>query len=165
MAEFSVRKQAVGLVAWLVVSFAAAAVGAVASSNSAEFYGQLSRPAWAPPAWLFAPVWTVLYALQGVSAWLVWRERGVRGAAGALSLFIAQLAVNALWTWLFFTWREGGLAFGEILLLDGMILANIILFWRVSPLAGALLLPYWAWVTFASALTYSLWQRNPALLG
>lgn len=153
-----------GLVGWLLVSFAAAAVGAVASADAGAFYGQLHRPGWAPPAWLFAPVWTVLYFLQGVAAWLVWRARGFSGARAALSLFLVQLAANALWTWIFFAWRQGALAFGEILLLWALIVATAVAFWRVRPWAGALLLPYLAWVSFACALTYSVWRLNPGVL-
>jgi tryptophan-rich sensory protein len=153
-----------GLAVWLLITFAASAIGAIASVNSPEFYRQLDRPPFAPPAWLFGPVWTVLYILQGIAAWLIWRERGLKQAAVPLTLFVAQLAVNALWTWLFFAWRMGGASFAEILVLDVMIVATIVLFWRIRPLAGALLLPYLAWVTFASVLTYSIWQRNPQLL-
>ena len=158
-------KQFFGLLGWLAVSFAAAAVGGFASANAGDFYLQLVRPAWAPPAWLFAPAWTLLYTLMGVAAWLVWRERGFRGARIALSLFLIQLAVNALWTWLFFVWQRGALAFGEILILWVCIACTIVAFWRVRPIAGALLIPYLAWVSYATALTYAVWQRNPALLG
>jgi tryptophan-rich sensory protein len=157
-------KQLFGLVGWLAVSFAAAAAGGVASANAGNFYASLMRPSWAPPAWLFAPVWTLLYVLMGVAAWLVWRDRGFRHARTALSLFLIQLALNALWTWLFFVWHLGALAFGEILVLWALILCTATAFWRVRPLAGALLLPYVAWVTFASALTHAVWQRNPAQL-
>ena len=158
------QKHLPGLVAWLVISFAAAAIGGVASANAGDFYQQLTRPAWAPPAWLFAPVWTVLYLLMGIAAWLVWREGGFRQAPTALSLFLIQLALNALWTWLFFVWHLGALAFAEILVLWTLILCTLVAFWRVRPIAGALLIPYLAWVTLASALTYAVWQRNPALL-
>ena len=161
----STTKQAIGLFGWLLLVFATAAIGGLASAQAGAFYTELVRPDWAPPGWLFGPVWSVLYALMGVSAWLVWRARGFTGARGALLLFLAQLGVNALWTWLFFVWHQGGLAFAEILLLWAMIVATIILFWRISKVAGVLLLPYLAWVTFASALTYAIWQRNPGLLG
>lgn len=159
------QKRFFGLLGWLAVSFAAAAVGGFASANAGDFYQQLARPAWAPPSWLFAPAWTLLYLLMGLAAWLVWRERGFRQARTALSLFLVQLAVNALWTWLFFVWRLGALAFGEILVLWVLILCTAVAFWRVRPTAGALLIPYLAWVTFASALTYAVWQGNPRLLG
>lgn len=157
-------KQALGFLGWLAISFAAAAIGGVASANAGEFYQALARPAWAPPAWLFGPVWSVLYLLMGTAAWLVWREQGFRGAGMALWLFLIQLAVNALWTWLFFVWHQGALAFVEIIILWALILATLVAFWRVRPLAGILLLPYLAWVTFAAALTYATWRLNPQLL-
>ncbi len=100
----SVSRQALGLLGWLLLTFAAAAIGAFASANAGAFYGKLNRPFWAPPGWLFGPVWTSLYALMGVSAFLVWRARSFSGARSALVLFIAQLAANALWGWLFFVW-------------------------------------------------------------
>lgn len=165
MRRGELRRQALGLLGWLAICFAAAAVGGYASADAGAFYGRLARPAWAPPGWIFAPVWTALYLLMGVSAWQVWRTRGFRAARSALLLFLAQLAVNALWTWLFFAWRMGAAAFGEILILWGLLFSTAIAFWRARPLAGALLLPYLAWVTFATALTYAVWQRNPALLG
>ena len=161
----SMSYQAIGLLGWLLLTIVAAAVGGLASARAGAFYAELARPVWAPPGWLFGPVWSALYALIGVSAWLVWRVRGFAGARGALVLFITQLAANAFWTWLFFGWRQGGLAFVEILLLWAMIVASVVLFWRVSRLASALLLPYLAWVSFATALTFVVWQLNPGLLG
>lgn len=149
---------------WLLLTFAAAAIGALASADAGTFYGQLARPAWAPPGWLFGPVWSVLYALMAVAAWWVWRAQGFTGARRALVLFIGQLAANALWTWLFFVWHRGGLAFAEILLLWCMVAATVVSFRRISRLAAALLLPYLAWVTFAAALTYSVWSLNPGVL-
>lgn len=161
----STSSQAVGLLVWLLLVFAAAAIGAFASASASEFYRDLVRPPWAPPGWLFGPVWSVLYALMGVAAWLVWRTRGFDGARNALLLFVVQLAANALWTWLFFVWHQGGLAFAEIILLMALILATIALFWRVNRLAAVLLFPYFSWVSFASALTLSTWRLNPELLG
>jgi tryptophan-rich sensory protein len=155
---------ALGLVGWLLLTFAAAAIGGLASAGSGTFYQQLVRPDWAPPAWLFGPVWTVLYVLMGIAAWLVWRAHGFRRAGIALVLFVLQLAANALWTWLFFVWQQGGLAFAEILLLWGLIVATMVAFSRLHPLAAALLVPYLAWVSFACALTLSLWRHNPGLL-
>lgn len=158
------KQEIIGLIGWLVVCFAIAALGAAASVNAPQFYAQLQRPAWAPPAWLFGPVWSLLYFLMGCAAWLVWRERGFRGAAAALELFLVQLFLNAAWSWIFFVWHRGGVAFAEILVLWGVILATLVAFWRVRPAAGWLLVPYLAWVSFASALTYSIWQLNPGLL-
>ncbi|HEY5635233.1 MAG TPA: TspO/MBR family protein [Burkholderiaceae bacterium] len=161
----SARRQALGLLAWLLAVFCAAALGGLASAGAGDFYRELARPPWAPPGWLFGPVWSVLYALMGVAAWLVWRARGFSGARGALAMFVVQLAANALWSWLFFAWRMGGAAFAEIVLLWALIAATIVLFWRVNRAAAALLLPYLAWVSFASVLAFATWQLNPALLG
>lgn len=165
MERISVLRQMFGFLGWIVVAFAASAVGGLGSTDSAGFYQQLIRPAWAPPGWIFAPVWTIFYFILGVAAWLVWRERGFRGARTALLLFLIQLAANALWTWIFFAWRRGDWAFIEILLLWVLIVATFTAFLRIRPLAAVLLLPYLAWVGFACALTFKLWQMNPQLLG
>lgn len=159
------RKQIAGLVGWLVVVVTAAAIGAAASIHAGPFYTQLVRPGWAPPPSIFGPVWTVLYALMGIAAWLVWRVAGLRAARSALTLFLAQLAPNALWSWLFFAWHRGALAFADIIVLWALILATVFVFWRIRPLAGALLVPYLLWVSFATALNYSVWQLNPQALG
>ena len=152
------------LAGWLALPALAALLGGIASARSAELYLALDRPAWAPPSSLFGPVWTVLYVLMGVAAWLVWRERDRVPVRGALALFVVQLAFNALWTWLFFAWRQGGLAFAEIVALDVLVAATAAAFWRVRRLAGALLLPYLGWVLFATALTWAVWRRNPTVL-
>lgn len=158
-------RQYIGLAGWLVLCFAVAALGALASVSAETFYQQLARPSWSPPGWLFGPVWTVLYAMMAVAAWLVWRARGFGGAAWALGLFLVQLALNGLWSWLFFGWRLGGPAFADIVVLWCLIVATLIAFWRVHRLAGLLLVPYLLWVSFAAALNYTVWQLNPALLG
>ena len=160
------QHQFVGLAGWLFLVFAAAAVGAVASTEAGSFYAQLIRPRWAPPAWLFGPVWSVLYLLMGIAAWLVWRVHGIYKARAACIVFVAQLITNALWTWLFFAWRQGGLAFAEIILLWSLIVITFISFWRLrARTAAILLMPYLAWVTFAAVLNFSIWQLNPDLLG
>lgn len=164
MANATASRQVVGLLGWLLLSFAAAALGAVASVGAAAFYEQLARPGWAPPQWLFGPVWTILYVLMGVAAWLVWRAHGFKEGRTALTLFIVQLGANALWSWLFFAWRLGALAVAEVLLLWCLIVATVASFRRLHAVAAALLLPYLAWVTFASALTFSIWRLNPDLL-
>ena len=165
MNALSIQRQVVGLAGWLIVSFVAAAIGAAASIQASPFYAQLVRPEWAPPASLFGPVWTTLYVLMGIAAWLVWRVGGFHAARTALALFLAQLVLNALWSWLFFGWQLGALAFVDILLLWAMIVATLLAFWRIKPMAGVLLVPYLLWVSFASALNYSVWQLNPQLLG
>lgn len=164
MSPYSPLKQASGLLFWLLLSFVTAAIGAWASLDAGSFYQQLARPDWAPPGWLFGPVWSVLYALMGVAAWLVWRARGFAGARSALLLFVVQLGANALWSWLFFAWHQGALACAEILLLWLLIVATLVSFWRIRPLAGALLLPYMLWVSFAAVLCYAMWKGNPGLL-
>ena len=165
MAPLARQRQIVGLIGWLFVSFIAAAIGAAASVHAGLFYTRLDRPDWAPPPWLFGPVWTVLYALMGIAAWLVWRVDGFRANKSALTLFLVQLALNALWSWLFFGWHRGALAFANILVLWVLIAATLVAFWRSRPLAGALLAPYLLWVSFASVLNYSVWQLNTQILG
>jgi tryptophan-rich sensory protein len=151
-----------GLGVALFVSYATAALGALASADAPEFYAQLVQPSWSPPASVFGPVWSILFTLMGVAAWLVWRAPGRRRVA--LVLFGAQLAVNALWSWLFFAWRLGAAATVEIVVLVALLAATILAFRRHSRLATALLVPYLAWVTFAAVLTFVLWRANPTLL-
>ena len=136
MMSQSKYRQILGLIGWFVVSFAASAIGAVASIEARSFYGHLTQPAWAPPPSVFGPVWTVLYALMAIAAWLVWRSGGFRANRIALSFFLIQLALNALWSWLFFAWRFGSLAFADIVLLWVLIVTTLVYFWRVRPLAG-----------------------------
>jgi benzodiazapine receptor len=157
--------QIIGLAGWLLLVFIVAAIGAAASAQAASFYQQLVQPAWAPPAWVFGPVWTVLYVLMAVAAWLVWHSGGFRQNRWALGFFLGQLALNALWSWLFFGWRLGGWAFADILALLVSLAITIVLFWRVRPAAGVLLIPYLLWVAFAAVLNYVVWQMNPQLLG
>lgn len=160
-----VSKQILGAIGWLFVCYLAAAVGAAASVDSPSFYRELVRPNWAPPAWLFGPVWTLLYTLMAISAWLVWRRRSFGGAGLALVLFCVQLAVNALWSWIFFVWHSGMWATVEILVLWVLILATTIQFRRFSATAAVLLAPYLLWVTFAAVLAFTLWRLNPTVLG
>lgn len=162
MTPRSLPSQVLGLLGWLLAALAAGAVGAIASVNAASFYAQLNQPSWAPPAWVFGPVWSALYVLMGVAAWLVWRSPGPKRAA--LGWFGAQLAANALWSWLFFAWHQGALAAVEVLVLLALILATMAAFWRISRLAALLMLPYLLWVSFASALTWAIWRGNPGLL-
>jgi len=161
----SQRTQLLGLLAWIVVTFIAAAIGAAASVQAQSFYAELQRPAWAPPAGVFGPVWTLLYALMAVAAWGVWRVQGFSLARSALTLYLLQLAANALWSWLFFGWHRGAWALVDIVLLWGLIVATLAAFWRIRRWAAALLLPYLLWVSFATALNWSVWQLNPQALG
>lgn len=152
------RERILGLAVWLAVTFAAAFVGS--QFLPGEWYASLEKPAWTPPNGVFAPVWTVLYALMAVSAWMIWSRRGLRGAALPLGLFLLQLALNAIWSWLFFGLHRPDWALIEILLLWLAILATLIAFWRIRIAAGALLLPYLLWVSFATALNFELWRLN-----
>ncbi|AVS72976.1 TspO/MBR family protein [Paracidovorax cattleyae] len=153
------------LAGWLLLCFIAAGVGSVASVQAPQFYAQLVQPPWPPPPGVFGPVWSVLYTLMGIAAWLVWREPAGAARRHALALFCVQLAVNALWSWLFFQWHLGAWALADIALLGACVAATFVAFLRLRPLAGLLLLPYLAWISFAAALSYTLWRMNPGLLG
>jgi len=110
---------------------------------------------------LFGPVWSVLYLAMAVAGWMVWRREGFSGAAAPLAVFGVQLALNVLWSGVFFGLRLPGVAFVEILALWAAILATILLFRRVSTPAALLLVPYLAWVTFAAVLNFEIWRLNP----
>lgn len=153
---------AAALAGWLALAFGAPLLGVMAAGEASEYYASLARPSWAPPGWLFGPVWTALYALMAFAAWLVWRRGGWSARRGPLTLYLVQLALNALWTPIFFGLRQPGLALAEILLLLLAIAATLRAFWKASRAAGALLAPYLAWVGFATALSFSLWRMNPA---
>ncbi|WP_028746201.1 TspO/MBR family protein [Rhizobium mesoamericanum] len=144
------------LVAYEAASFAAAATGVI--FRPGDWCKQLEKPRWRPPDWLFAPVWTVLYASIGLSGWLVWLEAGI--AALPLSVYAVQLLLNAAWPPIFFGLHRPGLAVVEIIVLWAAILATIIMFHPVNAAAALLLVPYLAWVTFAAALNLSIWRRN-----
>ena len=151
--------------AWLAAAtFATAAIGAFASIDAKDFYAALNQPAWSPPPTVFGPVWSVLYVMMGAAAWLTVRQLGRQAARPALRLYAVQLVLNALWTWLFFRWQFGAAAFAEVLLLLALVVATAVAFWRARPLAGWLIVPYIAWVGFASALTFAMWRLNPGVL-
>lgn len=151
------------LVVCVAVAFAAAGIGAVASIRAAEFYQALSRPEWAPPSGIFGPVWSFLYCCMAIASWLVWRGTA-EGRFRALLVYHGQLALNALWSWLFFVWHQGRWAFVEVLLLWAAIVFTIVLFWRVRKGAALLLVPYLLWVSFATLLTFAVWRLNPRVL-
>lgn len=149
----------IGLAGFLVLSFAASALGGVFSAEG-TWYEALRKPAWNPPGWLFGPVWTALYAAMAVAAWLVWRRGGFGGARTALVLWCVQLALNAAWSPLFFGARRPDLALVCIVAMWGAIAATTVAFRRIRPAAAALMLPYLAWVTFATALNFAIWRMN-----
>lgn len=152
----------VKLVAAIGLSLSAGAIGSIFTAPSIPtWYATLVQPALKPPAWIFAPVWTTLYILMGVAAFLVWRlgwER--REVRAALGIFIGQLALNALWSILFFGLHAPGTAFFEIVLLWLAIAATIIAFARASRKAAYLLVPYLLWVSFATYLNCAIWLLN-----
>jgi tryptophan-rich sensory protein len=158
IANESLKSAWPGLAVWLVLCFAAPALGSAAGPG--EWYAQLQKPAWNPPGWVFGPVWTTLYTMMAVAAWLVWRRGGFATQRRALVLYLVQLGLNALWTPLFFGLRNAPLAFAEILLLWLAILGTLVAFGKAQRAAGLLLLPYLAWVTLAAALNFTLWQLN-----
>ena len=142
----------------IVLVAGAASFGALFSPG--DWYAGLVKPSFNPPNWIFGPVWTALYFMMAVAAWLVWRRRDTQPVTLALAVYLAQLALNALWSWLFFGLHAMGAAFLDICLLWLLILATLVLFWRVHRWAGALLAPYLAWVGFAAVLNFALWQLN-----
>lgn len=148
----------------LVVSVAAVAaastLGGLASSSSAQDYGRLEQPPWAPPSWVFGPVWTVLYLLMAVAAWLVWRTGPSSDTRRALTLYAIQLVLNAAWTPLFFGLGWRGVAFAELSVLLVVLIATVILFWRLSRPAATMLIPYLLWSAFALSLNFAVWQLN-----
>jgi translocator protein len=156
--------QAVVLLGFVLVALAAGGLGSLATVPAVPgWYAGLAKPSWTPPSWLFGPVWTLLYLTMGVAAWLVWREAGgVRAAGLPLTIWLVQLALNALWSFLFFGLRQPGWAFVEVVVLWLAILATVAACWRISPTAGAVLLPYLLWVSYAAALNGALWWMNRA---
>lgn len=144
----------------VVLCLGVGGIGGVMTAKSVRgWYLTLRKPSWNPPSWLFGPVWTTLYVMMGVSAWLVWREGAFVGWAA--TAFVVQLALNGLWSYLFFYRHRPDLAFIEIIAMWASILATILLFYPVSALASYLLWPYLAWVSFASYLNFTIWRLNP----
>lgn len=154
-------KKAWKLIVTLGVSYLAAFVGSLFTANSVtDWYAALQKPWFTPPAWLFAPVWTVLFTLIGISAYLVWREDGKKGMKAAMAAFDFQLGLNVAWSMLFFGLQSPLLAMIGIAALWLAILITIVLFWKISKSAAAILIPYILWVSFAAVLNYSILILN-----
>jgi tryptophan-rich sensory protein len=146
---------------WILLCFAVAGIsGSSTAREVTGWYRTLVRPSFAPPNWVFAPVWTLLYAMMAVAAWRVSIAPASPVRNWAIALFLAQLALNFAWSWLFFAHHQLGLALAEVLLLWLAILACVVVFRRLSPLASALMVPYLAWVSFASLLNWGFWRLN-----
>jgi tryptophan-rich sensory protein len=149
------------LLGLLAVSAAAAALGGLFTASSVTtWYPTLTKPSWTPPADLFGPVWTLLYALIAVGAWIVWRQGGLRANAAAFTAYGAQLVLNCAWSWIFFVQRSPGWACVEICVLWLVILITVVLFFRRSRLAGWLLVPYLLWVGYAAVLNFAIQRLN-----
>jgi len=146
---------------FLLLAFAAAAIGGLATANSVNtWYPTLQKPDWSPPNAVFGPVWTLLYVLMAVATWRVWRNGDDRAARRTASLYSAQLTLNALWSILFFGLRQPGAALVEIIVLWAVLIVILVRYWRRDRLAAALWTPYVAWVTFAAALNAAIWSLN-----
>ena len=148
-------RAALPLVGFVLLSFLAGFVGSRFLPGA--WYDGLTKPSWNPPSWVFGPVWSTLYLLMGIAAWLVWRRAGF---GLPLVFWGLQLVLNALWSYLFFGLQRPDLALVDIGLLLATIVATILAFRPVSPLAAGLLVPYLLWVAFATALNLALWRLN-----
>jgi benzodiazapine receptor len=163
-------RSVLALVAFLAISYAVAALGSIATITQVDgWYADAEKAPWNPPSVVFGPVWTVLYALMSVAAWLVWRQPARAGSDDSraevrhpLTLYVIQLVLNAIWTPVFFglypligvaaLW----IAVAIIVALDVLVLLTMIAFWRVRRVAAVLLIPYWAWVLFATTLNIAI---------
>ena len=145
----------------LLACYGAAALGGLSTRGAVQdWYPTLAKPSWNPPAWVFGPVWTVLYGMMAVSVWLIWTARPRLSRAVPIALFAVQLGFNAAWSPLFFGLRRPGFAFADIVLLWLALAATVYVFLRRRLAAGLLLVPYLLWVSFAAALNLAIWRLN-----
>jgi len=152
---YSKLHNTLALAAAILITFCAPLAGIF--STPSEWYAGLAKPDWNPPGWIFGPVWTSLYVMMAIAAWLVWKRDGW---SKPLWLYLAQLALNAAWTPIFFGANKIGWAFAEMLIMWLAILFTVLTFRHVSKAAALLLLPYLAWVAFAAFLNFTLWRMN-----
>jgi tryptophan-rich sensory protein len=149
------------LLGWVLLCFAVAGVGSrFTTASLRDWYPGLRKPALTPPGWIFGPVWSALYVMMAVAAWLVWRRRDRRGARSALGIFVFQLAVNAAWSPLFFGLRSPLAGMLDIAVLWCAIVAAAVAFSKIDRLAAWLLAPYLAWINFAGYLNVAIWRLN-----
>jgi len=150
-----------GLAVFIAVCLGAGGLGAAATTSEINgWYRTIAKPSWNPPDFAFGPVWTTLYIMMAIAAWLIWQPPGAKAAAMPLTLFAAQLILNSVWSCIFFGMHQPGWAFAEIVFLWLAIAATMVAFYRRSIFAVCLLVPYLAWVSFASVLNFAIWQRN-----
>ncbi|WP_339613469.1 TspO/MBR family protein [uncultured Rubinisphaera sp.] len=155
------RTRWIGLVVFIIVCLSAGGLGAIATTPEIEgWYKMIAKPSWNPPGWIFGPVWTTLYIMMAIAVWLVWKQAGFKAAKLPLNSFGVQLLLNVAWSWIFFGMHRPGWAFAEIIVLWLAILATTILFFKKSKIAGGLMVPYLAWVSFASVLNFTIWRLN-----
>lgn len=152
----------------MLALFGFLALVAAAALTGAQFqpgawYAELAKPSWTPPGWLFGPVWTVLYVAIAVAGWLVWRSD--KRLTVPLAFWIAQLVLNAAWSWLFFGLHRPGAALVDIVAMVVLLAAFVATAWPVSRTASLLFVPYLAWVAFATALNAAVWRLNPTATG
>lgn len=125
------------------------------------WYPEIAKPSWTPPDLVFAPVWTILYMLMAVSVWLIWKTPTTKDKNIAYTVFGVQLFLNMIWSGLFFTLKNPLYGLVDLIPLWFLIIGMLVVFYRIKPLAAALLIPYFLWVSYALALNYSIWTLNP----
>ena len=143
------------------ITLVAGAVGGFATATSVTtWYAGLNKPSFNPPNALFGPVWTTLYVLMALAAWRIWRSGTAAARRQALTLYAIQLALNLTWSLIFFGLRQPGLALIEVVALLTSVLVCAVAFWRIDRISGVMLIPYAAWVSFASVLNFAIWRLN-----
>ncbi|MEX0944590.1 MAG: TspO/MBR family protein [Balneolaceae bacterium] len=155
-------KSILGFIFFISICFLTAWLGAQVSPGmaSGDWYATIQKPDWNPPSWVFGPVWSTLYTMMAIAAWIIWKKDGFAGAKMAMVLFFIQLLLNALWSQIFFRFQEIGWAFAEILFLLAAIGYTGFHFYKKDRVAGWLLVPYFGWVFFAAWLNYTIWILN-----
>ncbi|HPG00871.1 MAG TPA: tryptophan-rich sensory protein [Kiritimatiellia bacterium] len=155
------RRSLLSMLAWFALCFGAGALGSLFTASAVPtWYAGLVKPAWNPPAWVFGPVWTLLYLMMAVAAWMIWRQAPSTSRSQALRWFMLQLLLNAMWSPAFFGCHSPVAGLVIIMVLWLAIVMTVVLFWKASRVAGVLLLPYLAWVSFATALNFAVWKLN-----
>jgi tryptophan-rich sensory protein len=154
----SKKQKIIGFIGWSFLCFGVAWAASLATPG--EWYASLEKPPFNPPDWVFGLIWTILYALMAVAAWLVWKKKGFLRANIPMTLFFLQLGLNGVWPWLFFGFKLPGWAFLDIVVLWFALLLTLASFWIESPAAGALLVPYLAWISYAAVINYIIWRIN-----
>lgn len=153
------RNQWLVLAGFILLCLAVGSIGGFATQDSIDsWYRTLAKPWWNPPDWVFAPVWTLLFIMMGIAAWLVWKTGDRLGPA--MALFGLQLVFNLLWSLIFFGLRSPGLALIEVVFLWGSVLLTMLAFFGRQRVAGWLFVPYLAWVSFAAILNFAIWRLN-----